>query len=185
MALRFPPWSPHALNLFYKDNMIVSEGSIAFLADAADQAAKEVAYSHFHRDNLLACRDTRSRSIRCVDGFRVLPLCNRLLHLYSQLTRRIPVRNLYYPDFGKQFNIFLRGELVAKEIPLPRITPRAKDHTRDDKIELVSRYLQQICMLNEPPDIVHSTVTRFNECYKFEGDIFVLVKKSVPHPKGE
>ena len=40
MALRFPPWSPRALNLFYKDNLIASETSISFLAD--DQAAKEV-----------------------------------------------------------------------------------------------------------------------------------------------
>ena len=40
MALRFPPWSPRALNLFYKDNMIISEGSIAFLAGADSQAAK-------------------------------------------------------------------------------------------------------------------------------------------------
>ena len=94
------------------------------------------------------------------------------------------MRNLYYPGFGKQFNIFLRGELLASDIPLPRITPRAEDHTRDDKIELVSRYLQEICRLNKPPGIIHATITRFNECYKFEGDISVLVRKSVPQPKG-
>ena len=40
MALRFPPWSPRALNLFYKAPLIVSEGSIAFLAGADSQAAK-------------------------------------------------------------------------------------------------------------------------------------------------
>ena len=94
------------------------------------------------------------------------------------------MRNLYYPGFGKQFNIFLRGELTASDIPLPRITPRAEDHTRDDKIEIVARYLQQILRLNKPPEIVHATITRYNECYKFKGDIFVLVRKGAPQPKG-
>ena len=59
---------------------------------------------------------------------------------------------LFYPDFGRQFNIFLRGNLVAREIPLPRITPRGNNHTRADKIELVARYLQEICILNKPPE---------------------------------
>ena len=92
---------------------------------------------------------------------------------------------LFYPDFGRQFNIFLRGNLVAREIPLPRITPRGNNHTRADKIELVARYLQEICILNKPPDIVHATITRNHECYKFAGDISVLVRKSVPQPKGD
>ena len=47
MALRFPPWSPRTLNLFYQDNMIVSEGPIAFLAGADDQAAKETLLATF------------------------------------------------------------------------------------------------------------------------------------------
>ena len=95
------------------------------------------------------------------------------------------MRNLYYPSFGKQFNIFLRGELLASDIPLPRITPRGDNHTRDDKIELVSRCIQEICRLNKHPGIVHATITRYNECYKFKGDIFVLVRKGAPQPKGE
>ena len=95
------------------------------------------------------------------------------------------MRNLYYPDFGNQYNVFWRGGRIVGENPLSFITPRGNDYTQDDKIQIISRYIQEICRLNKPPGIVDSVVTRFNEFYKFDKDIFVLVKKGVPHPKGE
>ena len=69
MASRLPPWSPRALNLFYKDNMIISEGSIAFLANANNQAAKNTLILTYIEETFsLAATPTLDQSV-VLDSF--------------------------------------------------------------------------------------------------------------------
>ena len=87
----------------------------------------------------------------------------------------------FYPALGNQYNVFRNGNLIADDAPLHFIMPRGNDYTQDDKIKLISRYIQEICRLKEPPGIVDSVVTRFNEFYKFDNNICVLINRT---PKG-
>ena len=92
------------------------------------------------------------------------------------------MRNLLYPGFGNQYNVYWRGKLIAWESPLSFITPRGHDYSQDDKVLKISRYLQDICRLNEPPGIVDSVITRTHEFYKFDNNICVLINRT---PKGD
>ena len=90
--------------------------------------------------------------------------------------------NLFYPDNANEYNVFRNGNLIANNASAHFIKPRGHHFSRDDKILLISHYLQEICRLKEPPGIVDSTFTRTHEFYKFDNNICVLINRT---PKGD